>query len=83
MSNKDDRIRQLQDTVDDLEDQLSRALYQLELYKQPKHRHKHAGALSFDFWPLRDWFRLSVKKWNPGKYAQVCIGPIRLDFWED
>lgn len=45
-------------------------------------RRKHAGCLTFDFWPLSDWFRLNLCRWNPGKAFQLCIGPIRLDFFE-
>lgn len=47
-----------------------------------KNNRKYAGCLSFDFWPISDWFRLNLYRWNPGKAFQLCIGPIRLDFFE-
>lgn len=40
------------------------------------------GSVSFDFWPPREWLRLDYRPWGPGKYAQLCIGPIRID-WAD
>lgn len=44
---------------------------------------KYAGCISFDFWPISDWLRLDLKKWEPGRYFQVNIGPMRLDFFEN
>ena len=41
---------------------------------------KKYGGISFDFWPPRDWFRFSYNKWHPGMAAQLCIGPIRIDW---
>jgi hypothetical protein len=60
----------------------------LKLYDVPrgvnkKNRKPKAGVVSFDFWPLRDWFRLSYDKWNPGRATQLCIGPIRLDWYAE
>lgn len=49
---------------------------------QKTKRKNYAGVLSFDFWPLGDWFRLNLYRWNPGKAFQLCIGPFRLDFFE-
>ncbi len=46
--------------------------------KNPKN-----GCLSFDFWPLSDWVRLSLYRWEPGKAFQLCIGPCRLDWFEN
>lgn len=48
---------------------------------KPTKRH-YAGCISLDFWPIREMFRLSFSKWNPGKYAQLVVGPIRIDFFE-
>lgn len=47
-----------------------------------KERRKINASISFDLYPLTDWFRLSYNKWNPGRYAQLCIGPIRVDIFE-
>lgn len=50
---------------------------------EKKVRHQKAGTICFDFWPLSDWYRLSLKKWNPGCYAQLCVGPLRVDWFAD
>lgn len=42
---------------------------------------KHAADMALDIWPIRDWFRLSYSPWNPGKYTQICIGPLRMEFF--
>lgn len=52
-----------------------------DLKKTKKERKPKAGVVSFDFWPLRDWFRLSYDKWNPGMAAQLCVGPLRIDWF--
>lgn len=39
------------------------------------------ASITLDLWPLRDWFRFSYSPWNPGKYAQLCVGPVRIDFF--
>lgn len=56
-----------------------------QLYNQPKSpekkRNPKAGCISFDFWPIQDWFRLSYYSWSPGQAAQMCIGPLRLDWF--
>ena len=44
---------------------------------------KYGGDVCFDYWPLTDWFRLSCKKWDPGRYFQLCVGPIRIEFYEN
>ena len=41
---------------------------------------RHFGSVSFDFWPLRDWLRLSLYRYRPGRYFQVCVGPFRFDW---
>jgi hypothetical protein len=57
----------------------------LRLYKLPvkKEKMKKAGVVSFDFWPLSDWFRFNYNKWTPGMATQLCIGPIRLDWYAE
>lgn len=42
---------------------------------------KYAGSVCFDYWPPSDWTRLNIKRWNPGKYFQVNIGPIRIEWF--
>lgn len=43
---------------------------------------KYAADIAFDIWPIKDWFRLSYSPWHRGKYAQVCIGPFRGEFFQ-
>lgn len=102
MSRKDEKILELQYTVEALEDEivyLKDVIHDkdLELYNMAlddeeesfldqiralKNRQpKYAGDVAFDFWPLRDWFRVSVKPWRPGQYFQVVIGPIRFEVY--
>jgi hypothetical protein len=50
---------------------------------QAERKRNYAGALSFDYWPPSDWVRLKLDKWKPGNQFQICVGPIRFDFWED
>lgn len=52
-------------------------------HKFKRHQPKYGGDVCFDFWPITDWFRLRVSKWNPGKYFQLCVGPLRLEFYEN
>lgn len=53
----------------------------LEMKKEtPKKRVKKFGVVSFDIWPPRDWFRFNWTRWNPGQAAQLCIGPLRIDW---
>lgn len=42
-----------------------------------------SGDICFDFWPPSDWKRFSLKKWKPGRYFQLCIGPIRVEVFEN
>lgn len=49
--------------------------------KRPWYGWKY-GSVSFDFWPPKDWLRLHYHGWQPGRYAQLLIGPIRID-WAD
>lgn len=57
----------------------------LELSRQQskKKKYKKCGTVSLDFWPIKDWFRFSHYKWNPGMYAQLCVGPFRFDWFAD
>ncbi len=55
---------------------LKRAMVEMKPKRYPK-----SGVISFDFWPPRDWFRLSYHSWKPGMAAQLCIGPIRIDWF--
>lgn len=79
---------ELIDEVSEARSQISRLAqenYELRVQMRnmrPK-RYKKNGVISFDFWPLRDWFRLSRHKWNPGMAAQVCVGPIRVDWFAE
>lgn len=40
------------------------------------------GTISLDFWPPSGWFRLNYEPWGTGGYAQLIVGPIRID-WLD
>jgi regulator of replication initiation timing len=40
------------------------------------------GCVTLDFWPPRDWFRFSYHAWKPGMAAQLCIGPLRIDWFQ-
>lgn len=42
----------------------------------------HCLTISFDPWPLMEWKRLSLSRYNPGRYFQLCVGPFRLDFFQ-
>lgn len=39
-------------------------------------------CLSLDLWPPSQWLKLSFSPWEPGKYLQTCVGPVRLDVFE-
>lgn len=95
MSKKDKEIARLAEEIKDLETEYD-ALYRDYIYRinetipHPKpsffqriknHEPRYAADAAFDFWPLSDWFRLSVKRYRPGQYFQVCIGPIRFEFY--
>jgi len=80
MTQKDEIIQELQDTINNLEIEIIELDRKL---RSVKRKRKYAGCICFDFWPLKDWVRFYHKKWQPGYYWQLCIGPIRIDFWED
>lgn len=42
----------------------------------------HCLTISFDPWPLMEWKRLSYSSYTPGRYAQICVGPFRVDFFQ-
>lgn len=44
---------------------------------------KKAGVISIDFWPPSDWWRLHYHGWRSGQYAQLCIGPLRIDWFNN
>lgn len=71
---------------DEVIKELERTIYELQRMIQvnsvPTPRKKYAGCLTLDFWPLSDWFRLKLYRWNPGKAFQLCIGPIRMEFFQ-
>jgi regulator of replication initiation timing len=50
---------------------------------KPKKKYRKNGVVSFDFWPLSEWVRFSHNKWDPGKAAQLAVGPIRFDWFAD
>ena len=84
MGAKDNQIQSLEEENLLLEREIH-ALEQIvnELKLRNMTKKQYAGALSFDFWPPKDWIRLGIDKWDPGKYFQLTFGPIRLDFWQD
>lgn len=50
-------------------------------YKAKVKLKDHCLTISFDPWPLMEWKRLSYSSYNPGKYAQLCVGPLRVDWF--
>lgn len=72
-------LKQLKESLTQL--QRSRCCEIDEKKPVKKSRKPKAGVVSIDFWPPSDWFRLSLDKWSPGQYAQLCIGPIRIDWF--
>lgn len=57
------------------------AVTDMKMAQEKRKRYSKAGVISFDFWPPRDWFRLSYHPWKQGMAAQLCIGPIRIDWF--
>lgn len=49
--------------------------------KYEPYKPQKCGSVSFDFWPLGEWIRFSFKRWEPGQYAQLVIGPARFDWF--
>lgn len=50
--------------------------------KASSYKTHKVGALSLDFWPPSDWFRISLHRWSPGKAFQLCLGPLRFDWFD-
>lgn len=87
MSKKDEKIEYLESEVQRLREKLyavitenDRLTLTYEPYEPPKY--PKCGSVSFDFWPLSEWVRFSVSRWNPGRYAQIIVGPLRVDWFE-
>lgn len=78
----DQEIRQLQSTVRAFQSKINLLDQMLQVETNKNRRRKYAGCLSFDFWPISDWFRFKLYRWNPAKAFQLTIGPIRLDLFE-
>lgn len=66
----------------DLRTEVSRMKNTMKPKRQWSKKYPKAGCVTIDFWPPRDWFRLSYHPWKPGMAAQLCIGPIRIDFFQ-
>jgi hypothetical protein len=49
--------------------------------KKTRKNPKYCSDLAFDWWPPRDWLRFSITKWAPGQYFQICLGPLRFEFF--
>lgn len=47
-----------------------------------RHQPKNSASIAIDLWPISDWFRLNYSPWNPGRTAQLTVGPIRMDIYE-
>lgn len=78
---KDENKALMEENEDLLAENMSLRFNELPQTVAKKEKLKKAGVVSFDFWPLSDWFRLSYNKWNPGMATQLCIGPIRFDWF--
>lgn len=95
MGKKDDKIRLLEEQnvellydIEFLEERITTLVSRaadtgVAMRNTTAPKTKYAGSLCFDFWPPKDWFRLGITHWNPGRYFQLRIGPIRLDFFAD
>lgn len=93
MSTKKELKAQLEELDDDYQSivrDYNQARFELYEYKKanaalaaPPRKAGYAAALCLDLWPLSDWFRLRFDRFKPGRYFQLCVGPIRLDFYED
>lgn len=63
-------------------DRLTSTYEPYEPPKPPRTRLRdHCLTFSLDLWPIRDWFRFGYKGYNPGKYSQLTIGPLRIDYF--
>lgn len=81
-----DKLVEKQQRMIELIRENDRLTLKYEPYIPPKQRRaklkNHALSISFDPWPLMEWKRLSYSKYNPGKYMQICVGPLRLDWFQ-
>ena len=81
-----DKIEIINEQDEELRD-LRNALIELRHKKDPqipfpkKVKHKKGGVVSLDIWPPSDWFRLNYNSWDPGMAAQLCVGPVRIDWF--
>lgn len=71
----------LKEEIESLKEVIESYEEKLRITKSKKKKNPKAGVVSFDFWPWRDWFRLSYNRWHPGQAAQLCIGPVRVDWF--
>lgn len=76
-----EEIQRLRTMIRELQTEAHQLNKRLKETPTPKKKYPKAGCVSFDFWPLSDWFRLSLNRWNPGMASQLCIGPIRVDWF--
>lgn len=83
-----DTIIQKQIRIAELIRENDRLTLKYEPYYPPKHPkaklaklRNHALTIAFDPWPLMEWKRLSYSSYNPGKYMQICVGPLRVDWF--
>lgn len=83
-----DTIVEKQKRIAELITENDRLTLKYEPYIPPKQRRTkiklkdHALSISFDPWPLMEWKRLSLSRYNPGRYFQFCVGPLRMDFFQ-
>lgn len=54
-----------------------------EEMRQKRPEPKYSVCATLDVWPPRDWWRFKLDRWNPGRYFQLCVGPIRIDVFEN
>lgn len=87
MPTKKELTAQLEELDDDYQSMVrdyNQARLDLFEYKKANEtkRATYASSFTFDLWPLSDWLRLSFKRFKPGRYFQLCLGPFRFDFYE-
>lgn len=47
-----------------------------------KRNPKYFGSASLDYWPPSDYFRFRLKRYGNREW-QICLGPIRVDFFRN
>lgn len=80
MGRKDDYIAELEAEVSRMRNELLLARTGKKEVKPPKVT--KCFSIALDLWPPSEWFRFKWYGWNPGRYAQLYIGPLRVDFFE-